>query len=336
MGLYWRRIAVVAVLTSGRSSTIRNFARGLMSNAGSESPGTCRVDNVSSENLIIHHFRDPVESTQDEARHLLLENKPSPNVPFLVAIADQQTSGRGTKGRTWEGGYKTGNLFATICIPLEMIPVMPTLLPLQVAVLVAEETERALSNCREGTLPEGLDEARVRVKWPNDVLINERKLAGILIESETVGATTWLMVGIGTNIAFAPGLEDSPGKSARAATCIQEHCPTTKMEDGKSVTGKDQSKTGAYDFGVNLAQRLVEWITNVSLSKTQREREVVEKWKSFAEFGKTYELRGNVEEENEGAYQGEEVVSVGIQYDGQLLVRGQNGRDRLLVADYLF
>ncbi|KAL7558901.1 hypothetical protein ACA910_019435 [Epithemia clementina (nom. ined.)] len=309
---------------------------------------SCRIDTVSHPRLNIHQFHDPIGSTQDEARRLLRELSPEPQGPFLVIIADQQTNGRGTKGRKWEGGSESGNLYLTICIPFGILPVMPTLLPLQVAVLVADETLQSLSKCREGAFTtesedDVLSKAKVGVKWPNDVLINEKKLAGILIESETVEANTWLLVGIGTNIAFAPNLDHSPGKSGRGSTCIQEHClPSRKgSEGGKGGDGHDKSgssfsTTSAYDFGVHVSQRLVDWILDTRTPKAVREKMVVDKWKSYAEFGTTYEVRGSVEEENGGSYQGEQVVSLDIQYDGQLLVRGQNGRDRLLVADYLF
>ena len=56
----------------------------------------------------------------------------------------------------------------------------------------------------------------------------------------------------------------------------------------------------------------------------------------FAEFGTVYQLRGDVQEEDAGRHQGEEVVTVDLHYDGQLRVRGQDGKERLLVADYMF
>ena len=348
----WRRLAAVAVLTSGRESRTRNIfvTCSMTSSSGptllddhhpNDRTNTCQVDTSSFPYFTIHHFRDPIDSTQDEARRLLQYLKPLADDRFLISIADRQINGRGTKGRKWEGGSQTGNLYLTICIPYEKVPVMPTLLPLQIAVLVAEQTSQTLSECRESGLStepdnsnqlETLGTANVRVKWPNDVLINDKKLAGVLIESETVERTTWLLIGIGTNIAFAPSLEHSPGKAVRGATCIKEHCAPGFTKDNENQL----PTMAAYEFGVQLSQRIAEWIFDDSAPKQTREKQVVDRWKSFAQFGETYEIRGNVEEEDAGVHEGEKVVSIDIQYDGQLLVRGQDGRNRLLVADYLF
>lgn len=250
--------------------------------------------------------------------------------PYLAVIADSQLEGRGTQGRKWEGGGdRVGNLYLTVCIPYREIPVQMTLLPLQIAVLVAERAARVLEACRLSSSRPKADSAqyespKVTVKWPNDVFINDGKLSGTLIESEIVQGTTWFLIGIGVNIAYAPDLAQSPGKSVRPATCLQEHCPEQILP-----------QTTAVAFGSDLVKGLVDWIQDKS-DKAQQEQIVIDRWKSFAEFGKKYEIRGDVDMEDSGKYVGETVTTVDIQNDGQLVVRGENGRQRLLIADYLF
>jgi len=333
------------------------------------------VVTTYNHHLTVHHFRqEPIRSTQDEARRLLHEQQQSSqqqspqqqqqqqhdnnnnhdSPTFLAVIADQQTAGRGTNGRSWEGA--PGNLYLTLCLPFDSIPVMPTLLPLQIAVLVAEQAAQALAACQtqEQVQQQGSEHgqntnnnnnnnanAKVTVKWPNDVLINQNKLSGTLIESEIVQGTTWLLIGIGTNIRQAPSLSHSPGKNPRASTCIQEYCDATlQRPDKDSHNNKNHPiLMDAYSFGVHLAQRLVDWVVvepRRIRNKAQREQRVIERWKQYAEFGTLYEMRGTVQEESKGQYQGEQVQTVNVRYDGQLVVRGQDGRERLLVADYMF
>jgi biotin-[acetyl-CoA-carboxylase] ligase BirA-like protein len=261
--------------------------------------------------VTFHHLTEPVESTQDEARRLLKQHDNA--TKCLAVVADRQTHGRGTQGRKWEGeDGRKGNLYLTVCVPFDAIPVTITLLPLQIAVLVAE--------CVSKVVVDG----KTTVKWPNDVLVDHSKISGTLIESEIVDQTTWLLIGVGINVAFAPNLSESPGKQVRGATCLQSH------------TEEDLADSTALSLGQDFTNGLVDWLFDKSIEKAAKEVQVIDNWKSFAEFGRKYELRATRLEEEEQCYQGEEVVSIDIQSDGQLLVRGENGRERLLIADYTF
>ena len=276
---------------------------------------TLDTSKVDSSILRVEHLTEPVASTQEEARRLL-HAAPENRIPLAV-IADEQVKGRGTNGRTWESGK--GNLFLTMCIPMDTVPVLLTLLPLQIGVMVAQRVDRMLKEiCHSDTT--------VSVKWPNDILLDDRKLAGILIESEIVGPTTWLLIGVGINVIVSPNLQGSPGKQIRAATSILEHCKRTEI----------LPESTAAVLGLDLSDSLVRWTMDTSLDKHDKGAKVVKDWKSYAEFGKAYELRGEVQDENRGNHQGEVVISVDLQDDGQLLVRGEDGKERLLVADYLF
>ena len=66
------------------------------------------------------------------------------------------------------------------------------------------------------------------------------------------------------------------------------------------------------------------------------EQQIIKEWKSYTTFGQKYELRGNHVDVEHGGYQGEIVTVVDIQNDGQLIIQDTNGKQRLLIADYMF
>ena len=121
------------------------------------------------------------------------------NVPSLY-IADIQTAGRGRSGRTWESENETGiwmsYLFAPKLSP-EQLPSVTLLASLAVAEAITEYAERHNFN---------LD--KVQIKWPNDIIINKKKVCGILTE---LVAPNYVICGIGVNVngtSFDASLRD--------------------------------------------------------------------------------------------------------------------------------
>jgi BirA family biotin operon repressor/biotin-[acetyl-CoA-carboxylase] ligase len=126
-------------------------------------------------------------STNERARELAGAGAPH----GTVVTASEQTSGRGRQGRTWVA--PAGR--ALLCSVVIRDP--PRLLPLAAGVAVA-------SVVGDGAL----------LKWPNDVLVDGRKVAGILVEGRPQEG--WAVVGVGLNVAvvaadFPPELRDSAG-----------------------------------------------------------------------------------------------------------------------------
>ena len=121
-------------------------------------------------------------STNDEAKRRAHEGAPE----GTVVVADRQTSGRGRQGRVWAS--PVGNLFLSIVLRPKIAPAAaPPLAPaLGVAVALAIEDVAPLST---------------QVKWPNDVKVNGRKVAGVLTESLVAGNTLAAVIaGIGVNV----------------------------------------------------------------------------------------------------------------------------------------
>jgi BirA family biotin operon repressor/biotin-[acetyl-CoA-carboxylase] ligase len=98
-----------------------------------------------------------------------------------VAVADEQTEGRGRLGRSWHAPAGTALLFSTLLIPA----VEPSRLP-ELSLVAADAVAEAIANTT------GLDP---KIKFPNDILIGGRKVAGILAES----SEGRVVLGIGVN-----------------------------------------------------------------------------------------------------------------------------------------
>jgi BirA family biotin operon repressor/biotin-[acetyl-CoA-carboxylase] ligase len=328
---------------------------------------TSNISRNITSNLIWHHITEPIGSTQDEIRKILQENKIS-NEKAIAVVADIQLNGRGTQGRRWEMGdidstlgdenhRKDNNLYMTVGIPLDRVPIQITLLPLQIGVFVAERVSYLIEMCQTISVPDNpandhasdkiqMKFPKVTVKWPNDVLVDQRKISGTLIETETVSydnsssyGTSWMLIGIGINVATAPrNLMSShrPGKHIRPPCCIQDFCDASfNQMDGIHAT-RLPSNTATI-LGQDLASAIADWVLNEhTVDKAVQEEQLIQQWRAFAEWGVQYELRGRVVDEEHGGYEGERVTTIGIERDGQLRVRGADGRERLLVADYLF
>lgn len=130
----------------------------------------------------------------------------------LWLVTDKQTAGRGRRQRVWVS--PPGNLAATI---LETTSVPPTVAATLgfAAGLALESALKAVSMesvMRSG----GMAQANFLLKWPNDVLANRDKLAGILLEAETIDGRLSVAVGMGTNIVSAPEGTPYPATSLSA------------------------------------------------------------------------------------------------------------------------
>ncbi len=127
------------------------------------------------------HYR-VTDSTNTRARELAEAGAPG----GTVVTAREQTEGRGRVGRVWTAPEGKALLYSAILRPLDQ---RHLLLPLSVplAVCAAAEALRPGSECQ--------------VKWPNDVWLEGRKLAGILIEAKPQDG--WAVIGIGLNLTIA-------------------------------------------------------------------------------------------------------------------------------------
>ena len=106
-------------------------------------------------------------------------------------VADRQTSGRGRQGRSWFDGL--GNFMGSTVVRVNARDSAPASLALVTAVALYETVHPLLPST-----------AALQLKWPNDLLLSDAKLAGILLEREGDA----VVVGIGVNLASSPDLPD--------------------------------------------------------------------------------------------------------------------------------
>ena len=140
---------------------------------------------------------DTIGSTNEEALRLARAGERAP----LWIAAKTQTAGRGRRGRTWVS--EPGNLYASLLLSA---PSPPDRFP-ELSFVAAV----ALHDAVTARIP-GLA-GRVLLKWPNDLLIDRNKFAGILVEGE--GAT--VVIGIGVNCAHHPDGTEHPATDLAAA-----------------------------------------------------------------------------------------------------------------------
>jgi BirA family biotin operon repressor/biotin-[acetyl-CoA-carboxylase] ligase len=130
----------------------------------------------------IHHF-DTLPSTNDLIKELAAKNAPE----GTLVVAEGQTQGRGRLGRAWESPPGVGLYVSLLLRP----PLPPTEMP-PLTLTAAVAVVRALRRVT-GLAP--------GIKWPNDLLLNGKKLGGILTEMETESdRIRYLVVGLGLNV----------------------------------------------------------------------------------------------------------------------------------------
>ncbi len=141
---------------------------------------------------------DSIGSTNDEARNLARNGA----LEGTLVWAREQTAGRGRRGRSWIS--PRGNLYLSLILR----PDCPVASAAQLGFVAGLAVGGALC----AILP---PIERHAYKWPNDVLINGRKVAGLLLESETIGPekVDFVVVGVGINLMASPQGTEFPATS---------------------------------------------------------------------------------------------------------------------------
>lgn len=165
---------------------------------------------------------DSLPSTNDAAKAIAAGG----GAGWVLVTADEQTAGRGRQARGWAS--PRGNLYASFVIPKDgrVEWRRPWLLGFSAALAVAD-TARAFTT----------DGSRVSLKWPNDVLVADAKVAGLLLEA----AGGHVVAGIGLNVAHAPEGTPYPAtaldrhrSSPSALDAVRDHLATAlraRVED---------------------------------------------------------------------------------------------------------
>ena len=154
---------------------------------------------------------EQTESTNDVARQLADAGEPE----GTVVIADEQTAGRGRLGRSWVAPPRSSILMSLI--------LRPNIAPPQVTRMTMAVS---LGACDAIQAETGLN---ARIKWPNDILLNGKKCAGILSEAPMVGnQVEYVIVGLGVNVNFS--VANIPDIPSNATTIVDELGKTASRE----------------------------------------------------------------------------------------------------------
>ncbi|MFZ3238597.1 MAG: biotin--[acetyl-CoA-carboxylase] ligase [Stellaceae bacterium] len=142
--------------------------------------------------------RETVGSTNDEAKQLARQG--AADGTFVWAL--EQTAGRGRRGRRWSS--PPGNLYASLILRPDAAPDRAAQLGFVAALAVADALRELAPELGEPAC-----------KWPNDILVGGRKIAGILLESEMGEGQNlaFLIVGVGINLVSAPPDAEYPATS---------------------------------------------------------------------------------------------------------------------------
>ena len=229
--------------------------------------------------------RDTIGSTNAEALRLAHAGERGP----LWVIASQQTAGRGRRGRAWVS--EPGNLYASLLLTEPSKPERFAELSFVAAL--------ALHDAITARIP-GLS-SRVVLKWPNDLLIDRNKFAGILVEGE--GAT--VVIGLGVNCMHHPAGTDYPATDL--ATAGVRTTPESLFTPLSAV----------------MAARLVQWDRGAGFSSIRAD------WLARATgLGKPIRVKA-AGGELEGQFEG-------IDETGRLLLRRAGGAIEALAAGDVF
>jgi BirA family transcriptional regulator, biotin operon repressor / biotin---[acetyl-CoA-carboxylase] ligase len=234
-------------------------------------------------------YYETVGSTNDEAKIAARAGA----VDGSVFWSGHQSAGRGTHGREWS--MPPGNLAVSI--------VKRPRVPINFAAQGALVTAVALA----GALPElGVASNRIRLKWPNDVLVDGAKISGILLEGEADGpATRWLVVGTGLNLAHHPSDTRHPATNL-AALGLQVPAETA-LAAYLAAFDLWWSRWRRYDFQV-----------------------IATAWAA-----RTLHKPGDVLRITQGQ-ELQELTYQGLAPDGALVVRGADGLEKHIVSGEIF
>lgn len=225
-------------------------------------------------------FLDECSSTNDEARKLGVEGL---NHESLV-LTERQTAGRGRRGQAWACPPGESIACSFLVRPSEALALWPRL-SLAAGLAVAEALD-----------PFGIS---AEVKWPNDVWIHQKKVCGILLESDS----TFAIIGIGLNVNTI----DFPEDLAHPATSIA-------LEKGEQVSREevllsilDRLSVRTRQIGASFPELLSAWNTRCVL----RDQKITLQTNGLLKNG----------------------VMVGVSPNGELLLKTETGIERILHAD---
>ncbi|MFA4984639.1 MAG: biotin--[acetyl-CoA-carboxylase] ligase [Candidatus Omnitrophota bacterium] len=230
------------------------------------------------------YYFESVSSTMDIAVKLGMDNAPEGS----LVVAETQTKGRGRLSRQWHSPKYRGLYFSILLRPRFLLNETP-LLTLLSAVSVCEGVKEAT----------GLG---CRIKWPNDILLGNKKVGGILTElNAEADEMRFVAIGIGINV------NNDKGSLFEGSVSLREHA------------GEEISRIG-------LLQKILKSLEdNYLLLESRGGQPIIQKWRAFnTTIGRRIKVVSH--------HRHSEGIAVDIDKDGSLLLKSESGRTERITA----
>jgi BirA family transcriptional regulator, biotin operon repressor / biotin---[acetyl-CoA-carboxylase] ligase len=193
----------------------------------------------------VHHFAS-LDSTNDQLKAMVAAPE------FTCVAADEQTAGRGRRERTWYSAPGNGLYLSILFLPRSDSFSKLPLTALLAAVAVAETlVERGV--------------AGVDIKWPNDVMVNERKISGVLAEALSAGSeSTRVVIGVGVNLNHL----SFPAELSETATSLA-------IETGARIAVEE--------FRDHLLQKIAQWY---EIWRRDEQASIIDRWSRLSTYAR--------------------------------------------------
>ena len=238
------------------------------------------LQNMPSKTKRQWRFLAETDSTNAEIARMLADHPPEQG---LIVLADSQTDGKGRLGRTWHSAPGTGVYISTLIrpnLPPEQLPILTLMAGLATVIAVNEFTSN-----------------RAQLKWPNDLLLNEKKIAGILCEYYPKNIPA-VIIGIGINV-----------NQTQFPTNIKEIATSLKLE-----TGKEINRTAL------IKQLITQLDFQYSELKKYKVGTLIKNWTRHTDlFGKTITLKKSSQSITGKA--------IGLDNLGRLIITNESGEE---------
>lgn len=231
------------------------------------------------------------DSTMDVAKEFIETRSNNQNLHGKVIVAEQQRQGRGRFGRTWFSGPGQDILMSCILCPRLAVTGQITIMASLAAAMTVDDLSGKTS----------------AIKWPNDVLVDGKKICGVIAESYVIGEVFFGVVGIGLNVNTLPSADEEKDFSA---TSMRELMPLMHCVDRVDV----------------LETMLVRM--NELYDALERGESILPEWREKLEtLGREIEV-SMVDRDNGNESETICGIAEDVDYFGRLLIRGFDGTTR--------
>ena len=251
------------------------------------------IRDLKTENIgkRVYYFEE-LDSTQNFAQQIAADKKEN----GTIVIAEKQTSGRGRLDRKWTS--PKGGIWFSLIIHPKFDVSSSTLIPILSAVALSKSIKKILG-------------VETEVKWPNDIILNGKKVAGILVDASVqANNIDYLILGIGINFDI-----DTKKLEKRLSKTPNFYGVNSLRENNNKTPPKILLKEFLFQFEKNLS----------SLDKGEKAKIVKEWTKKAAGIGRKITINTS-----SGKISG---ISQGIDTDGALKIKTKKKIERVLVGD---